>query len=227
MNLDDLRYKLYIAALDNSEQFLLDAIYLLEKKSYGHAYALAILALEEYGKAWMSFIDFIGIKDHAPWKKGEKAMYSHTEKHLAALDMTIALIYSAWKSEAGIIENPSDEVRRDKELIALVEENKNRYSESLVYLIKFQSYLLNNKKFLDTDKQDGFYVDVKDGELLHSPLTSSKFTKEYAMQMIGFVYKFIQISREHNADMLNIECVSHSERIELLKSTIEKFISEP
>ncbi|MHA1713750.1 MAG: AbiV family abortive infection protein [Candidatus Ranarchaeia archaeon] len=55
----------YHAFLENAESFLEDATLLAEKKSFGHAYALVTIGIEELAKAFLFLLFYFGFAEYS------------------------------------------------------------------------------------------------------------------------------------------------------------------
>lgn len=58
---EKLLRKIALLSLTNAEQYVKDAEFLVRKRSYGHAFALAVLGEEELAKAVMYYLCAEGI----------------------------------------------------------------------------------------------------------------------------------------------------------------------
>ncbi|MHA2243770.1 MAG: AbiV family abortive infection protein [Candidatus Hodarchaeales archaeon] len=68
---------------ENVNQLLSDAELLIEKKSFGHGYALAVLAFEEWSKWWMVVGMYMGLLHHDA--NFARNMKNHIEKQFYAI----------------------------------------------------------------------------------------------------------------------------------------------
>lgn len=124
----------------NSLQFLVDAELLLKNNSTGHAYALAILGLEEFAKSLVALF-VIGGYYKTNSKEVKDAFTKHSFKHFVAAGIFSSNLFSkeVWKDKMGNL---------------VIDKRK------IPNLSKTSVQILEEFMELDKDKQKGFYVDV-------------------------------------------------------------------
>lgn len=132
--------KIALECYKNSLQFLLDADLLLKNDSIGHAYALAILGLEEFAKSLVA-VNVIGGYYKADSKEVKDAFTKHKFKHFVAAGTFSGNLFSK-------------EIRKDKMGGMVINISK------IPKLSQFSFQILEEFMTLDKDKQRGFYVDV-------------------------------------------------------------------
>ena len=79
----------------NAEQFLNDAKLLRDKKSFGHAYSLAVLGFEELAKAAMLVNTFLGTQQEET-KEIQKMLENHLQKQVYMWNQITAFIFLEW-----------------------------------------------------------------------------------------------------------------------------------
>lgn len=184
------------ACLDNVEQYIEDAQLLVENGSYGHGFALAVLAEEELSKAWIYYMCSEGILPKTFIKKVGKTRHSHIRKQ--AMAGTLALTYKFIELFKGIVESSWEESREDlrkrfeiarkklKETLDDIRKNEEKYRNQL-----FQFF--ERVATLEQDKEKGLYVDVnvKKG-VLTSPKSLEKDMVEKHLAQVRETFEFLK-----------------------------------
>jgi len=178
----DLLLMVIRLSLENAERFLNDAVLLINNSSFGHAFALTVLALEETCKAvycnW-AINGFVTVDDDF-----FKNLRIHKTKQRVLKEI----------QKLTILKNEIDEYRKNKK--------RRRYAfKSRPELDIFLTKLEASFKFksieafygeLEKMKQLGLYVDVEDGV----PLNPSIFTRDVCDSYLSFVQAFLTSARD-------------------------------
>lgn len=163
MDTSNLRASIKVV-LENARRLFDDAKFLEESSRFPVAYALCILAQEEYGKA---FLLYLAEKQSVPWTSGlQKALRKHQCKQLVALLME----YLQRKDFLELLNDP-DRLRGASTLpdhvidaIHIVVHEHIRESDRVDWLDDDQEVhpVANRiaRGILDREKQTGFYVQV-------------------------------------------------------------------
>ncbi len=166
-------------SLDNAGQFLLDAKVLIDNSSFGHAYALTVLALEEIGKAiyynW-AILGFIKID-----KNLAKNLKYHKHKQRVLMEiLRLGII------DRGIKKHTTFK-RRKYPFRNIFELRK--FLENVEKSTEFRS-VGDFYESLEQTKQLALYVDVREGKL-----TSPRFfDREMCEHLLQYVSKLFIIS---------------------------------
>jgi len=172
-------------AFSNAERLFEDAKNLYEWDSYPTAYALCILAQEEYGK---SFLLHLASENAVPWSGGlERALRNHKCKQLVALIMD----YLQRKDFSDLLDDP-DSFRGASTLPSYVLDAIHIIVHEHVRGLTQEEWLDESaplhptvkriaRGMIDREKQTGFYVEVgADGKVGKNPsgITPERCKKE-------------------------------------------------
>lgn len=165
----------------NAEQFLNDAKLLRDKKSFGHAYSLAVLGFEEIAKAAILVDVFLGTLQEKT-KEIQKMLENHLLKQVYMWNQITVLIILEWfeiirnskfknKIPDNSIKNKKDENKFEKLLLIVAKEISENTENSeaanislrLLEVKDINQRIKENPLFMDERKQDGFYVDINLG----------------------------------------------------------------
>lgn len=165
----------------NAEQFLNDAKLLRDKKSFGHAYSLAVLGFEELAKASILVNIFLGTIQEET-KEIQKKLENHLQKQVYMWNQITAFIILEWheiimksefKDKISNIPNKDkkDEKKFEKLILTVAKEisenTKNveaaNISLRLLEVNDINQRLKKNPSFMENRKQEGFYVDINLG----------------------------------------------------------------
>lgn len=178
----------YEECLKNVDQYINDVRALIEKKSYGHALGMAILAKEELAKAVGCFVILSGVidvKDEAG-KNFLRLLHRMHELKIgvAHLLLSVPEMLSKLKDQVGKV------VRKQKEYTRKREELIRRSSEDLLVsaVVPLVSQTRDDqipkkrRKEIQNLKLKGFYVDIdKNGAII----TPNKITEEEATAQLN------------------------------------------
>jgi AbiV family abortive infection protein len=179
-NKDEFYLELIQKCVKNAKQFYLDALELKKIKSYGHAYALAVLGFEELGKAWG--IAFLQIGIYQEDDKIIKELFKdHIIKHFAGWEILSMFFIESWEdfvlnskykeryenlSTLDINGKPQPEVYK-KQLWDLVldmssddDKEISKAANKYINLKEILDDLSENNRLLNNRKLLGLYVDV-------------------------------------------------------------------
>jgi len=163
----------YEECLKNVDQYINDVRTLIDRKSYGHAFSLAILAKEELAKATSYFIVSSGVID-ANDKAGKKLLKLLHSKHELKIGFAYLLLFVP-----EMISKLKDHVKKSK--LPTREERIRDISIDLFdsSIIPLVSKMVDEHKRkwrkIQKLKLKGFYVDIdKNGTII----TPDKFTED-------------------------------------------------
>jgi len=181
--------------LDNAEQYIKDAEILVKNLSYGHAFALSVLAEEEVAKAWMYYLCVEGVLGvHGDWRKD---VLKHRVKQSLAFMLTLIykvgeLIYEIQESVEKMAEANS---KKAKEIVLKKMEN---FQEQMVESVTYQRGEFHESlkwfKRMQEEKEKALYVDVDiERKRLSSP---EMFNKSEVRKYLSQVEKRLEMTKE-------------------------------
>jgi AbiV family abortive infection protein len=190
--------KLAYAALENAEALLSDSRTLQQKESFGPAFALAVLAEEELGKAnnlWLAGLDktaklttdgklALGGRTYEPFR-------SHALKQTVQLapPFLLSIFDPVFEQVTRLNEKgPLDEkavVAKIDEYIAELSKDQTRFLQAVKPIIELGG--------LEREKQNGLYVGYQKGTIVKP----SDFPRERCQEVIDRVAEEIGSTREH------------------------------
>lgn len=181
--------------LENAEQYIKDAELLIKNESYGHAFALTVLAEEEAAKVWIYYLCVQGILGvHGDWTKD---ILKHRIKQSFAFMLTLMykvgdLIYEIQESVEKMAEANS---KKAKEIVLKKMRN---FQERMVKSVTYQrgEFYESLKWFkgMQREKEKALYVDVNiERKRLSSPKT---FNKSEVRKYLSQVEKRLEMTKE-------------------------------
>ena len=190
--------KLSEAAADNAVSLLSDARVLREKRSFGHAFSLAVLAEEELGKAtflWLAALDKSAVltADRKLVIAGRRyePFSSHPSKQSIQLGWALfaGLFRPIFERVRPLLDQESLDldaaVRIVNEYVTNLTKNSERWLETLEPIIELGG--------LEREKQLGFYVDYEKSKVL----LPSDFQEERCEQVIDRVSREFETTRKY------------------------------
>jgi len=175
--------------LDNAEQYIKDAEALVKISSYGHAFALAVLAEEELAKAYVCYIHAeSGLEIKGRWRR---SLTEHRAKQ--AIQAGFAFWYKLASTMLDIIDSVRREVEqgdisenqaKDRLWRRMAEYPKRMEEEGSPESIEWDEYLKWFKTMRE-DKERGLYVDIdfKRGRLSSPRSLTIDEVKKYLSQI--------------------------------------------
>jgi len=210
-NKDEFYFEIILKSLANAKQFHLDTIELSKIKSYGHAYALAVLGFEEIAKAWgVLYLQFGLYQEDDEFIR--ELFRNHITKQFAGWQTFSMIFLHFWEEfvknskykdkleEISVIDD-NGKLQLEtykKELWDLIldmsiDDNK-EISNAANQFIKLKQILddLSSNNFLMNDRKLlGFYINVEfKNNIVKGPET---FTKDN-LELIDTLGSFIEIS---------------------------------
>jgi len=181
--------------LDNAEQYIKDAEVLVKNSSYGHAFALSVLAEEETAKAWMYYLCVQGILGvHGDWRKDIR---KHRFKQKLAFMLTLMykvgeLIYEIQESVEKMAEANSNKAKE------IVLKKMKNFQERMVKSVTYQRGEFHESlkwfKGMQEEKEKALYVDLNiERKRLSSP---KMFNKSEVRKYLSQVEKRLEMTKE-------------------------------
>ena len=181
--------------VDNAEQFIKDAEILIENSSYGHAFALSVLAEEEIAKAWIYHIcaeGVIGVE--GTWKRDIR---DHRLKQ--GFGLLLGLIYKIIgllrEIKESVDKEAGDNSRKAKRIaLKKMKDFKEQMLESATHQRGEFHELLKWFKTLQDEKEKALYIDI---DFRENTFTSpKKFEKRDVKKYLEQVEERLEITRE-------------------------------
>jgi len=174
------KHRAALASFRNAETYIADTKLLIERRSYGHAFALLVLAEEEMGKAFLQFVEFGGFRiprhvltRHIPKQTVEVAAFNLFDFLLPSLRRRLA--------EVGLATDDRTRVGQAKQL----KEDMTVLAERKIDLIRRGR--IRDRRFIQQKvrqverlrklqgrKMDGMYVDIRKDGTISSPAEFSR-----------------------------------------------------
>lgn len=195
--------------LDNAEQFTRDARILIQNSSFGHAFALSVLAEEEIAKAWMYAICAEGvIGTKGTWKRDIR---DHRFKQ--SFGLLLGLIYKLVGLFREIKESVDKEAKgnsRKAKKIAL--EKMKNFRERILESVTHQKGELHEYvkwfKKLQDDKEKALYTDINFREdTFTSPKKFKKWDVVNYLEQVGERFEMTRQMLSHRLTQSEIESI--------------------
>ena len=172
---DDLNYSLFLAALRNANQYIKDAEQLINNKSYGHAYALIVFAIEEVGKSFLALECFFTRKKINK-NYLQKHLYNHPEKQIKSFKVITTLIFDTWfessKYKDGIYQilqkyqkNEINYPQFENQILSIARKDQSKFATLTESLIMSLQVFRDYKEVLHELRLDAMYVDIKENKI--------------------------------------------------------------
>jgi len=187
-----VKHRAALASFKNAEVYLEDAKALLDRASYGHAFALLVLAEEEMGKAFFQLIEFGGFRvprpvltRHIPKQMIEVATFNLFDFLLPSLRQRFEEVGLAADDRARV--HQAEQLKTDltsqaQRKIELIRRGRIRDRRFILRKVRQVQRL----RRLQRRKLDGMYVDVgKDGTVSSPSDFSREETQDYLQIVEG------------------------------------------
>lgn len=168
------------ACYHNAKSLLGASKLLFEKRIYGHASSLAVLAIEECGKGFLLMFD-------RPKKVNESYFRNQIRSHKNKLKVAAKDAFISGLREEGFFsaKNPIKSLEDfQKKINRFVSEGNKKFLK-----MSLGAYIINE---LEPIKENGFYVDFKNGEIISPKLVKRKqaqFIIEQAERVVKYFPK--------------------------------------
>ncbi|MHA1302610.1 MAG: AbiV family abortive infection protein [Candidatus Heimdallarchaeaceae archaeon] len=210
-NKDEFYFEIIIKSLENAKQFHFDAKTLANIKSYGHAYALAVLGFEEVSKAWGIFYLQFGIYQEED-EIIQDLFKKHITKHFLGLESLSFIFMILWNDFVAntkykdkldnikaIDENGESQIDVFKEqywdlvLEMSTDEDKEiaEAANKFIELKQITDDFSRKNSFINNRKLLGLYVDV---EFDNKTITGPEAFNEDNLEIISTLESFIEIT---------------------------------
>jgi AbiV family abortive infection protein len=215
--------KIALLSLKNAEQHVKDAKILLKKRSFGHAFALAVLGEEELAKAVMYHLCAEGIFGIKGKWRGDSL--HHARKQQFAFG--IAFLYELSLIAEEAVEFAQRKGKKDAEKVKEAFEKKMAqilWDEQKLFISKHGDVYEHLKHFeeLQRKREKAMYVEV---ELKQNEATSPKgFKKSEAKQYIAHVEERVEVLRDEISKKMRLQDKQWA--MHLLKMRLSQFDEE-